>query len=137
MMPLNHPNAMLKLIFPMLLVFGFALSGCVSKHSGGSRHGLDEYEARLARVQNVSVPLPERTPYDSDPEARRDYLDFYRDGYRSALTGIHMTCCLGECPNREARVHGWYAGGRAAPDPFAPRGGSADTKRSDGTDGNF
>jgi hypothetical protein len=61
-------------------------------------------------VASIAVPLPSTTPYDADVEARQAYLDHYRDGYREGLAGYMTTCCLSECPNRRARVDGWYAG---------------------------
>jgi hypothetical protein len=56
------------------------------------------------------VPLPVRTPYDESSSARSAYLTFYADGYREPLAGTLSTCCLLDCPDRGARIAGWYDG---------------------------
>ena len=108
----------MRQIVPVILAgVALALTGCASNRSAPDGFSFEEYHRRLAATASVEVPLPETTPYDADVEARRAYLDYYRDGYRSGLTGIEITCCLEECPQRRARVAGWYAGqsaGRAA-----------------------
>lgn len=102
----------MRSIVGILLVVGISLiSGCVSSQTASQSAAFDmERERRLAEVASVQVSLPQTTPYDADVEARQAYLDYYRDGYRNGLAGFMSTCCLMECPNRSARVAGWYAG---------------------------
>ena len=47
-----------------------------------------QFAARLRELQSVRVPLPDKTPYDSNRQARAKYLEGYAFGYRSFLTGI-------------------------------------------------
>lgn len=62
--------------------------------------------------RHVAVALPRKTKYDGNPVAKRYYLEWYRAGYRTGLSGVSATCCLVECPYRKARIDGWYDGQR-------------------------
>jgi ribosome modulation factor len=72
-----------------------------------------DHERKLKAVAHVPVPLPETTPFDSDSDARRAYLDYYTAGYREGIAGYSSSCCLLDVPDRQARVAGWYDGNGA------------------------
>lgn len=102
---------MRSIIGVLFVAGGCLISGCVSNQTAPPSGAFDaERQRRLAEVASVEVPLPKITPYDADPVARQAYLEFYRAGYREGLTGYMSTCCLGDCPNRTARINGWYDG---------------------------
>ena len=84
----------------LLLLSAIVVGGCASQTE---RYGLiwealsgsdvPELSERLAAVQGVQIPVPEKTAYDYDAEARRSYLGAYEAGYRYGLAGLHM-CIL-------------------------------------------
>src|SRR6266542_1708013 len=39
------------------------------------------------------IPLPEKTPFDNDPQARTQYLEAYRCGFAGRVTGMIITRC--------------------------------------------
>ena len=44
----------------------------------------------IAYAYSAVIPLPETTPFDSDPTARTAFLSAYQDGYRSGLTQFNI-----------------------------------------------
>lgn len=57
------------------------------------------------------VPLPATTPYDSNPKARKAYLEGYRMGYRNGIKGgggSFDSFDYGQ--TSEARNFGWFYG---------------------------
>ena len=47
----------------------------------------------LATGCATDVPLPQTTPFDSNPEARAAYFSSYRRFYRASLAGEHDVGC--------------------------------------------
>jgi len=90
----------------LILAAAVALSGCATHESDITL----TYQQRLALHKDAPVPLPGTTPFDDDLAARAMYLDWYRDGHRSGLTGIWMTCCFPPGPYPQAQQRGWYDG---------------------------
>lgn len=82
------------------------LGGCATSNDRSDA----EYRQRLALYKDTPVPLPSTTPFDSDAAARAMYLDWYRDGYRSGLTGVTITCCFPPGPHPQAQQKGWSDG---------------------------
>ena len=70
---------------------------------------LEDLEA-LWNKKSDDVLVRNVTPYDSDPPARQAYLDYFHRGYQLSIGGTQGTCCLLACPDRQARVAGWYDG---------------------------
>ena len=89
-----------------MLVF---LAACQSDKTADAYPPVDG----LAVARNAQVPLPATTPFDDTPPLRTEYLEAYRDGYRSGLTGMYMT--FRKPPNgaSTARTKGWQDGGDA------------------------
>jgi hypothetical protein len=69
-----------------------------------------DYPVRLALHKDAPVVLPSSTPFDDDAAARAAYLEWYREGYRSGLTGISTTCCFPPGPCPRAQQKGWEDG---------------------------
>jgi len=46
--------------------------------------------ARLNDLKSLRVPLPDRTPYDSNRQARAKYLEGYASGYRVSRAGFTL-----------------------------------------------
>lgn len=70
---------------------------------------------RLIAARRLPVKDPASTPFDSDPAARKVYLEEYRAGYRSILAGVDVACHMGvKGPDFEAYQAGWRAGKEAA-----------------------
>ena len=94
-----------SIIFPAFASIAL-LCGCAT----GSDRSDIEYRERLALYKDTPVPLPSTTPFDDDADARAMYLDWYRDGYRSGLTGVSITCCFPPGPHPRAQQKGWADG---------------------------
>jgi hypothetical protein len=56
------------------------------------------------------IPVPERTPFDEDASARAKYLEAYRDGFATGVTGMIVTRCFIQS---SALVHGYRDGEEA------------------------
>ena len=63
---------------------------------------------RLAATRHLHVPLPTKTPFDADPEARLEYRRGYRKGYRFGMAGCY-NIILGSSTS-DAFHTGFYAG---------------------------
>ena len=87
-----------------------AFLGCASPHKTAAGHSYDDYKRALAEVATAPVPLPDRTPFDSNEEGRDTYLESYQDGYRTGLTGYYVTPDFQAGPHHRERVDGYYAG---------------------------
>lgn len=75
----------------------------------------DDVAARIAAVQKIPVPLPEKTPFDSSRKAREIYLEEYCAGYRAVLAAVFVDCHIGVLgPYFEAFQQGWTDGKNAA-----------------------
>ena len=60
--------------------------------------------------RNLVIILPDKTPFDAEPDARKRYLDAYTDGFRSGYTGrlsVHETTPQ---PLLTGELEGWSAG---------------------------
>jgi hypothetical protein len=90
----------------LLLVSLLLLGGCASTKNDI----MADYHTRLALHKDTPVVLPGVTPFDDDAAARAMYLEWYRDGYRSGLTGISITCCFPPGPYPSAQQKGWSDG---------------------------
>lgn len=63
-------------------------------------------------ITATDVPEPKNIPFTEKGD-RTAYIEFYRAAYLVAANQkgcMGMTCCLGETPNRKAKVTGHYAG---------------------------
>jgi hypothetical protein len=83
-----------------------ALSGCAARQPSVT----EDYRQQLALYKNVPIVLPKLTPFDDDSCARAVYLDSYRDGYRSGLTGYFFILSFPPGPYQQARQRGWSDG---------------------------
>ena len=68
-------------------------------------------------ITESQVPTPGSIPFTS-PDDIAAYLTFYRKAYlfvaNHKIGGISTSCCLGDVPNRKAKINGHYAGQLAA-----------------------
>jgi hypothetical protein len=81
------------------------------KYAHGSAEDRADSAARVAAGRAAQVPLPTTTPFDATPEARAAYLESYRDGYRSALTGVEFGWPEdARAPYCDVRRNGWQDG---------------------------
>lgn len=101
----------------LLLLSAVVVGGCASqtewyglqwKTPSGS--DVPELSERLAAVQGVQIPVPEKTPYDYDADARRSYLGAYEAGYRYGLAGLHVCILFASDPLSRAADAGWRDG---------------------------
>jgi hypothetical protein len=92
--------------FIIILGVAITLAGCATRKPDM----MADYRQRLALHKDAPVTLPAATPFDDDSAARAMYLDWYRDGYRSGLTGISITCCFPPGPHPRAQQRGWSDG---------------------------
>lgn len=74
---------------------------------------------RLEAAKKIPVPMPTRTPFDSDPVAARIYLQEFAAGYRNVAgnMGIHCHMCLNSTfPSArcEPYLAGWRDGSETA-----------------------
>ena len=60
--------------------------------------------------ESANVPLPETTPFDTNPMARDAYLQAYREGYLTAAEGQNTSREFLYGPYRFPRELGWKAG---------------------------
>lgn len=97
----------MRLLFAILLA-GFC--GCTSKQPSSDGFTFVEYQQRLQEVSPIAAPSPTHTPYDADASSRVAYLDSYRDGYRSGLTGFYITPLFELHDHHRERVDGYYDG---------------------------
>jgi hypothetical protein len=67
----------------------------------------------LAAARSAPVPTPITTPFDASQPLRTEYLEAYRDGYRSGLTGMYLTFRKPTKGASPARTTGWQDGGDA------------------------
>lgn len=75
----------------------------------------DDVAARIAAVQKIPVPMPEKTPFDSNRKAREIYLEEYCAGYRTVLAAVFVDCHMGVLgPYFDAFQQGWTDGKNAA-----------------------
>jgi hypothetical protein len=96
----------MTIIFSSLLAF---LAACQSDHSANVPPPADV----LADARNAPVPMPVTTPFDATPRLRDEYLEAYRDGYRSGLTGMNIIFRKPPAGGPPARSAGWRDGGDA------------------------
>ena len=52
-----------------------------------------DIDKAVQSTKDLKIPLPSKTPFDSDLEARKVYLDSFQKGYRLAVARIISTCC--------------------------------------------
>jgi hypothetical protein len=69
-----------------------------------------ERQAVVAKV--LPVPEPAKTPFDSDPNARKAYLDSFRSSYRAAWLGGLTTCCIRAAFRHAAAIVAGHADGQ-------------------------
>lgn len=114
----------MQLIHITFVLFALAATGCATKElKEESSH--ERHMQALKRYRNYPVPLPAATPFDSEPAARKTYLNAYRNGYRNGLTGIMIDCFLPLGQPNPAQQRGWsdgqLAGVLASPSPVEKR----------------
>ena len=90
----------------LLLASSMFVGGCASTKDDI----MADYHTRLALHKDAPVVLPTTTPFEDDAGARAMYLEWYRDGYHSGLTGISITCCFPPGPYPRAQQKGWSDG---------------------------
>ena len=99
----------MKLIHITFLLLALAATGCATKElKEESVH--ERHMRELKRYRNYPVPLPAATRFDSEPGARKTYLDAYRNGYRNGLTGIMVDCFLPLGQPNQPHEGGWSDG---------------------------
>lgn len=64
--------------------------------------------------QSETIPYPSSTPFDSNPFARRAYLDGFATGYRSEKRGEASNVDVVAGTQKQARRLGIYAGAATA-----------------------
>ena len=71
---------------------------------------LQIHQQRLTQFGLLTVPLPQTIPVETGDD-RTVYLEQYRAGFRSGMTGISI-CPLfaADIPHRNAHIKGWYDG---------------------------
>jgi hypothetical protein len=67
----------------------------------------------LAVARSAPVPVPATTPFDGNPQLRTEYLDAYRDGYRSGMTGMNILFRKPPEGVPNPRTKGWRDGADA------------------------
>jgi hypothetical protein len=94
------------------------VGGCVMspKERGDEERSLEIYGPPLGITED-QVPAPKTIPF-TDPDDVSAYLEYYKKAYvfvaNNRRGGISTSCCLGEVPNRTAKIHGHYDGQLAA-----------------------
>jgi hypothetical protein len=74
-------------------------------------NSLDAEIMRMKAAKLLHVPIPNTTPYDADPKAKKIYLEEYRSGYRTVLAEVWGDCHMGvKSPYFKAYQHGWSDG---------------------------
>ena len=69
-----------------------------------------DYERNIEAARRAEVLLPQETPYDYDPEARRSYLGRYEAGYRCGLAGFLISISFASDLLSRAADAGWRDG---------------------------
>lgn len=71
---------------------------------------LQIHRQRSAELGDVTVEPPKTIPFEFQDE-RAVYLEQYRAGFRSGMTGIAFCPLLAaDIPHRDAYIKGWYDG---------------------------
>lgn len=80
---------MKTLLFFALAVVASSVNASPDETTGARRKGIDMLAADCVHDArgHVLVVLPDKTPFDSNADARRHYLDAYAAGFRSGYTG--------------------------------------------------
>jgi hypothetical protein len=91
-------RACLILLVSMMVVVG---ASCAKKpapnENAVASYGRDVDAAMKAFLESdlpKDIPVPDHTPFDSNPAERASYLDAYRDGFAGALVNLFMTRCF-------------------------------------------
>jgi hypothetical protein len=103
------PSRSLKLLCCVAAVYSLVQHGALRASD------IDDVTARIAAAQKITVPVPEKTLFDSDPKARKIYLEEYCAGYRTVLASVVTDCHMGvKGPYLEAFQQGWEDGKNSA-----------------------
>lgn len=90
------------------------LTGCAS-HEVRTPKEVDRHAALSSKVDS-DVPLPEHTPYDSNPELKALYLKGYVGGYRVGITGYSASCDIAGSKEHPERSLAFIKGNLAGQD---------------------
>lgn len=91
-----------------------AIAGLEAPSPAEDSH-LADLDRRMELARLMPVPLPEKTQYDGNAEARRQYLENYARGYREILAEVFEVCHMQVFDGYEhARLNGIKAGGEQA-----------------------
>ncbi len=83
----------------------------IQRRTAKAKKLTEEMIARRRANNDYPVPEPANTPFDEDPEARKNYLKAYASGYRDWLFAFApIRCGVGRDPDRD----GYNAGAGAA-----------------------
>jgi hypothetical protein len=82
------------------------LTGCAAEYSPYALHD------HPIRFDPAAIPIPDHTPFDTDPARRAVYQHFYWYGYADALAAASSTMCGNDHPWYDAQRTGYYAGQR-------------------------
>ena len=69
---------------------------------------------RIDLVRGISIPLPQKTPYDSDPDRRATYLEEYKIAYRTVLAAVAVECHMSVKGRSEEPMRAGWEDGRTA-----------------------
>ncbi len=89
-------------------------------YEGSSWQMMDDFNAEMDAETNppplnirlADVPEPKTIPFQ-DEKDRAAYIEYYKFAYLEAANTkgvVGISCCLGETPNRNAKIDGHYAG---------------------------
>ena len=99
----------------LFLIFGTAFfASCASPEIRPSKQA--DRHAALPFVAAAKVPLPERTPYDSNCELKARYLEGYATGYRIGITGCAASCDIAGSKDHPERARAYIEGNFAGQD---------------------
>ena len=93
---------------------GAFLTGCASQEVRTPKE-VDRHTALSSEVGS-DVPLPEHTPYDSNPELKALYLKGYAGGYRIGITGCAASCDIAGSKEHPERARAYIEGNLAGQD---------------------
>jgi hypothetical protein len=104
-----RPSVVLAICNPTAIfasVSTYLLCGCATHQADTTA----EYRQLLAIQQDADVALPTETPFDDNAAARQVYLECYRNGFRSGLTGFLLPNGFPPGSYPTARQQGWLHG---------------------------
>jgi hypothetical protein len=89
----------------------------MEEHARNEQEDNTQIEAEILNLPSLhitaaDVPEPKNIPF-KDEKDRAAYINYYKRGYLRCANSkgmIGMSCCLGDTPNRHAKIEGHYQG---------------------------